>query len=668
MTRSGPVADAAHLSRDGISVEWDGALLSMETAGLRRVLEFPHGSPCTVSLRTPDGRERAKREEAPELALAGMIPAGPGEEWQLRSVKIRHRRADVLYPQRVEVEVRMRDPVRRADYCRIYRLFPGLPVIGVENAVRSEVSPALYHSPRMRAANGADPAHLESIGDALTLSAPSRKTGVVIYGRTDYSDLRCEEFAVDSECCRANLVYADFRDGSGIGFLQEAPPSDERRDYAEHDFRFVGERIVSCAWGVEPTALRPGVRVRGYVNYLFGYADPGERARIVKRLRAYLDPFARNASAILVNPWGCGRYYDLADEDFTLREIDAAAEIGATHYQLDDGWQQFGRLSDLSRRNRALDAGSDWAVSQERFHGSLRRAAERARQRGIALGLWLAPSYNREYRDWRQMLDVVLDMYRRYDVRHFKIDAVRLRSSEAEANLRAFFAAARRRSGGNIVFDLDITNGQRSGLCMFGEFGPVFMENRYATRDGVIAYHPERLLRNLWKIGRHLPLNHIQIEVPYPGDANAEFRKNNASALDYPLEYWALLAFAGEPLWWFAPSLVAPADRRRLKRLAELFRRFRRHVPAPEVHVLGPVPDGGAFCAFRMYDFAVRRGAWLCFREARSATAEAEFSLPFAPAGDAPTVAFGAGIVARTSAGGLRVALPDPPGALLVFD
>ena len=49
-----------------------------------------------------------------------MIPAGPGEEWQLRSVKIRRRRADVLYPERVEVEVRMRDPVRRAD---CYTLF-----------------------------------------------------------------------------------------------------------------------------------------------------------------------------------------------------------------------------------------------------------------------------------------------------------------------------------------------------------------------------------------------------------------------------------------------------------------------------------------------------------------------------------------------------------------
>ncbi|MBQ6351711.1 MAG: alpha-galactosidase, partial [Lentisphaeria bacterium] len=653
----------AHLSVDGITVDWDGALLSLETAGLRRVVAFPYGAPCTVSLRTPDGRERAKREDAPELSLCGLIPAEPGVEWQWGSVTLRRRRADVLYPARVEAEVLMRDPVRRADYRRVYLLFPGLPVIGVKNFVRSEVSSALYPSPRMRAANGADPAKLESVGDALTLRFPTRKTGVVTYGRTDYSDLRCEEFPVDSATCRANILYADFRDGSGIGFLQEAPPSDERRDFAEHDFRFAGERIVSCAWGAEPAALRPGVWVRGQVNYLFGYANPGERSRIIKRLRAYLDQLP-NAPVILVNPWGCGRYYEVVDEAFTLRELDAASEIGATHYQIDDGWQRFGRLPDLSRRNRALDAATDWTVARERFGGTLERVAERARKRGVDIGLWLAPSFNREYRDWRQMLEVVLGMYHDYGICRFKIDAVRLRTAEAEANLRAFFTAARRRSRGRIVFDLDITNGQRSGLCMFGEYGSVFMENRYATYDGVVAYHPELLLRNLWKIGRHLPLNRLEIEVPYPGDANAEYRKNNASALAYPLEYWALLAFPCEPLWWFAPSLVDPDSRRRLKRLAELFRRLRGHVPAPETHALGQLPDGGAFCAFRLYDFSLRRGAWLCFREARCADREAEFACAIAPAGAAPTVVFGAGAAERTAAGALRVTVPDAPGAL----
>ena len=152
MTAPGGIADMdreagmkqIHFSENGIAVDWDGKRLSLEVDGFRRVMECPHGAPRTVSLRGPDGSELAAAGNGPDLSLGGMIPAGPGEEWHLADIRLRRRRKSALYPAHIEVEVLMTDPVRRADYRREFRSFPGIPAFFVTNSVRSEVTMALY--------------------------------------------------------------------------------------------------------------------------------------------------------------------------------------------------------------------------------------------------------------------------------------------------------------------------------------------------------------------------------------------------------------------------------------------------------------------------------------------------------------------------------------------
>lgn len=655
-----------HFSENGIAVDWDGKRLSLEVDGFRRVMEFPHGAPRTVSLRGPDGSELAAAGNGPDLSLGGMIPAGPGEEWRLADIRLRRRRKSALYPAHIEVEVLMTDPVRRADYRREFRSFPGIPAFFVTNSVRSEVTMALYHSPRMAGTNGGAERY-ESRADSLLLAGPFRTRAVNFFGRTDYSDLRAEE----SECpetgtCRGNLLFADLADGSGIGFLQEAPPSGERRDFEPHDFRRDGAAIHSCCWGVEPSALCPGKWLRGYTHVLFHYRDELDKVRVLRRIRRRALPFdAPGKCTIMVNPWGCGRFYSLISAKFLETELAAAGKLGATHYQIDDGWQTGSGLAELTHRNRCLDPAF-WAISKERFDGSFAAAVETAKQSGVDLGLWLAPSCNREYRDWRDTLDVIMTMYRRYGIRRFKIDAMKLRTHEAEENLLRLFTAARERSGGEIVFNLDVTNGQRVGYWMFGEFGNVFMENRYVCYGGVIAYHPERLLGNLWRLGKHLPLEVLQIEVPNPGDANEAWLKENGDALRYPLEYWAMLAFPGEMLLWFAPSTLDADTRKRFASVLKLYRDFHASLPEAEVFPIGNEPDGKSLSGFQFHDFASGRGAFLWFREAEEQNGEAEFRPSVAPERGEFSVLSGDGRVEKHPSGAFRVTVAAAPGCLLV--
>ena len=43
---------------------------------------------------------------------------------------------------------------------------------------------------------------------------------------------------------------------------------------------------------------------------------------------------------VLVNTWGDRGQDTRIGADFVMRELDACAQLGATHLQLDDGWQQ----------------------------------------------------------------------------------------------------------------------------------------------------------------------------------------------------------------------------------------------------------------------------------------------------------------------------------------
>lgn len=47
----------------------------------------------------------------------------------------------------------------------------------------------------------------------------------------------------------------------------------------------------------------------------------------------------------------------------------------------------------------------------------------------------MAPSFNQEFRDWKMFVRLIGDFYRKYKIRIFKIDAIRMCTKEAEDNL-----------------------------------------------------------------------------------------------------------------------------------------------------------------------------------------------------------------------------------------
>ncbi len=648
-----------------VSVEWDEMRLVFGNSRFRRTMMLAEGFPRTVSLRDAQGREFADAgKSGADCHFIGINRPGYREaRYEWRSISVRAVEEVDFDSPHVLVEMIFAEPVQEVVFRREFFIYPGLAAHAVRNHLTSAVMPNCYWTFRSelrgeenRSRFAAE--HLESCVDSLRPAAGLHPVESVEFaGRTDYTDelVLPHPLSGGDGCCRGNLLRVEAEDGAGLLWVQEAPPSAERRDLEEHDFRFAGGEVFSCCWGVPPGEIRPGREFSGYRNAVLLYHDPAERAAGLKDYLRLRFPMREEEQTVMVNPWGCGRFPELTGEAFLLREIAAAAECGADQYQVDDSWQEGGSLSELLQRNRHI--GRDfWSVSKARLGGSFKQLTAAAEAAGIQLALWVAPNGNQEYRDWREFAELLLEYHRRDGFAMFKIDGVVVRTLEAEENLEALLRTVRRESGGAVYFNLDTTNGQRPGYFRFLEYGNIFLENRYVGLTWSIGYHPEKTLRSFWQLSRYLRAQSLQIEIPAPEDVNPElYQRIGYDRADvYPFEYWVAIALFGCPLVWMAPSLVRPETRAVLRRMFQLRRQHRAGLFHCRIFPVGAPPDGSAITGFY-----ADSGYLIVFREAGCATDTAELAGDFAaPAWKRAELLAGVGSVS-TGTAGFRVELPE---------
>ncbi|MBO5724556.1 MAG: hypothetical protein J6S58_06970, partial [Lentisphaeria bacterium] len=441
---------------------------------------------------------------------------------------------------------------------------------------------------------------------------------VLFHGRTDVTDHIVEEkpFQADQECARGNLLLCRHpANGHGLFFLQEAPPSNERRDFEQYDFRIKDGSIYSCCWGIHPGEFVSGKEYGSYRHVLGIFHNDVERTVLLKNYLKRRFPFdvSKNAT-VMVNPWGCGHFRELASEDFIKKDMAAGAEVAASHYQIDDGWQSGGGLAELSVKNRKITRDF-WKISEKFTDRSFDHVTAHGRAHGIEPALWLAPSCNCDYEDWEEFADLILEFYHKYSIRFFKIDSVLLRTYRSEQNLRALLTKVRRETHGDVLFDLDTTNGQRCGYFHFLEFGNIFLENRYTM--GGLGYHPEKVLHTLWMMSRYVNPFMLQIEIPDPDEANTEFYETHPHGdfRCYPMDYMAMLTMFASPLLWCTPSTLSAVNRKIIREVMLLHKQHRQKIASGIVFSVGREPDTHVITGLQSHDFEDGSGYLLFFRE-----------------------------------------------------
>ncbi|TRX60668.1 alpha-galactosidase [Fulvivirga sp. M361] len=369
------------------------------------------------------------------------------------------------------------------------------------------------------------------------------------------------------EQLRGNVLIASHPQQS-IGFfiIKESPIDHSQQYYNGYDFQVDKKGISIHGIGISPKDLSDEW-VRGY-GYALGLAGTGKssmhRALLTyqKQLRRYIP---ERDGMILANTWGDRSKDSRMNESFILDEITQAAKLGITHLQLDDGWQQGLSRNSASKAGKKWDDWSteDWQPHTGRFPNGFKKIIDTARKKEISIGLWFNPSKANSYELWERDADILLDYYRRYGIRVFKIDGMDLADKQSEINLRKLFTKVMQATEGKVTFNMDVTAGRRVGYHYFNEFGNIFLENRYTDWGN---YYPHRTLRNLWKLSAYVPAERLQIEFLNNARNAKKYAQDDVLVPQrMPLIYTSAVTLCAQPLAWMELSGLSETNTDKLK-------------------------------------------------------------------------------------------------------
>lgn len=586
------------------------------------------------------GRSWAMRSGVTDFSLPGLPEEGTDGTFSVEDVPATPRAP----AHRVAVVTVRLGPL---EVQRRFRLYPNCPAIACDFSLRGDAAGLNWRSATV---NEADLRNIENAAAAaegqvvdttlLRLGLPGRHWRVRTVRFWDVTDRN--NTLVDEESflpyrhprrLQGNLLFArDLVDGGGLFLLKEAPCSSVQLAYPGADFvAAIGELRV-LGLGVEPRDLDRESWTPCY-GVVCGVSDGSEQGQLTAlrdyQLRLRTQEAGRDRM-IMMNTWGDRGQDSRIQEAFCLAELAAGARLGTTHFQLDDGWQA-GRSSNSAFGGGSLehiwDNPAYWTPHPERFPGGLAPVVERGRELGIEVCLWFNPSKDDSYAHWQEDATALIRLHREHGIRTFKIDGVQIPDKRAEMNLRRMFDTVMAALDDQAVFNLDVTAGRRYGYHYFGEYGNLFLENRYTDWAN---YYPHWTLRNLWMLSRYVPARNLQIEFLNLRRNAEKYPEDDPLAPRHvPFAYAFAVAMMAQPLAWFEGTGL-PEEAFAIAPLLAVWREHAGQFHAGTTLPVGNEPDGVSWTGFQSLT-SEREGYLLVLREH---TVEAGTSLPtWLPAG-----------------------------------
>ena len=508
---------------------------------------------------------------------------------------------------------------------REYRIYDGVPAIACDTYVRG----ILTGLTDARKENVADRKNIESSADMASKAAASIVLDRLSFGGahwhckavafrdvTDWNDNLVQEesfIAYRRLGYKGNLLFVnDGLGGNGFFFLKEAPCSDVQIGGSGTDFtaEFGRFQVVGAGISAADVNAHGWTRLYGCVTGVSGT----DELSALKALRLYQKAVRRSEDMVMMNTWGDRSQDSKVNEAFCLQELELAARLGVSVFQIDDGWQSGkspnSKVAKGSFRN-IWDNPDYWTPDPQKYPRGLAPIVERGKELGIEIGLWYNPSVQDEFADWEKDAEAILGLYRQYGIRIFKIDGLQIPSRRAEANLRNFFDKVEEESGGAVIFNLDATAGRRGGYHYFGEYGNIFLENRYTDWGN---YYPYHTLRNLWQLSRYVPAECLQVEFLNKWRNAAKYPEGDSFAPgNYDFEYLAAITFAAQPLAWMEASNL-PEEAFAAGNLIRAYREIAPDFHSGTILPIGDEPSGRSWTGFQSIT-GPKEGYLLVYRE-----------------------------------------------------
>lgn len=411
----------------------------------------------------------------------------------------------------------------------------------------------------------------------------------------------------------ANLITVE-APHAAITVVKESHKGVNETGYATGSFQVGQFSLNVTGWGLRPSDLVEASWHAGWATWTLLHA-PGEfqRQRAIKqfdRQRYPIDP-AQDLPT-MVNLWGSSdsaeAARDLADEAVVLDAIDRAAQIGIELVQIDDGWQTPPGSTTFSE--------GDWRPHPERYPKGWTRVRQRAKARGVALGLWAAWTIPAERLEENRVAG---------DFKHFKIDFMVLDTYAKIQGLIQRVSAVVRHADSPTRINWDLTErSPRVGTYFAREFGSVYLANRKPTWPQRIVYAPCLMLRDAWHLAHYTNLQKFQISTTNLDRCDP----TRSNAAQHSPDYALAITLMGSPLWFCHPRELSDAAVAAFQPLLETYKQHRQQMARCVVYPIGNEPDDRQWTGFQAHDPTDDSGYLLIFREMNCPHRNSVIALP----------------------------------------
>lgn len=595
--------------------------LLIENASIARSYKWNNGNLITLSLTDKQAHKTWSAEgRQPDLSLPGETTTATGGEFSAN-----HIAATSVEPEHLEATVTY--SLNLVQVKRVFRIYPACPAIacdlylrGASNGAWLKPAASLADLVNLEKLNGSNGGSDNVVIENVALPGRHWKLNAVefldVTDRNNTLVYETNALSYRANAYRGNLLIAtDNISGNGVFLLKEAPTSGVQLAYPGADFLTSFGTLKVTGAGILPSDLHPTEWTRAY-GFVTGVFSGDEQAACIA-LRSYQKKLrtheAHRDDMILLNTWGDRAQDSRVREKFALKELEAAAKLGITHFQLDDGWQS-GRSANSAYAGGTLtniwQNPHYWEPDPEKFPNGLQTVVDKGKQLGIAICLWFNPSKDSSNKDWEKDAAAVIGLYRKYGIRTFKIDGVNLPDKKAETNFRNFLDKVTRETHDSVVFNLDVTAGRRGGYYFFNKYGNLFLENRYTDWQN---YYPYTTLRNLWMLSKYVPAENLQIEFLNKWRNVEKYAGDPYAPATYSFDYIFAITMAAQPLAWFEASGLPEEAFPVITPVIKKYRSIQADFHKGNIFPIGNEPSGKSWTGFQ--SMQPGSGYFLVFRE-----------------------------------------------------
>lgn len=646
--------------------------LTIENSQIKRSWLWNNGNLITCKLEDKrNGLAWQLRNNQPDLSL-------PGEEKEgsEASIRIEEVPASLQYTHHLRATVEYK--AGNLQVRKILKIYPDCPAIACELYLKGQASQKW-----IKALD--NPADLQNI-EKLTQNSQGGNVPVMeqlmlegkhwqleaveFFDVTDrFNTLVRPVHALSYRDClyRGNLLFAENTEKeAGFFMLKEAPTSNVQLYYPGGDYLVSEGTFRMVGLGVDSADIKTDEWTKAY-SYVTGTFRSGEKQKrmALRNYQMRIRPFLEDRDEmVMLNTWGDRGQDTRVNEAFCLKELELAAKLGVTHFQIDDGWQA-GRSANSAYGGsfkNIWDNPDYWTPDPDRFPNGLAPIVKRGKELGIEVCLWFNPSIQHDYADWQKDADALIALYEKYGIRTFKIDGTFFDNKLAESRLRSLYNRVMEATGWKAVLNLDATAGRRGGYFFFNEYGNIFLENRYTDWGN---YYPYWSLRNLWMLSRYVAPQSLQIEFLNKWRNKEKYAGDKFAPSTYSFDYLFAITMAAQPLAWFEASNL-PDEAFPTGGVIQKYKTVQHDFHIGYVFPVGDEPSGKSWCGFQ--SVKDRKGYFLLFRESNE---EESFDMDtfFEPGEQVEfTPVLGAGKAFRSIAGKdrrIRFSLSEPNSYVL---